>query len=103
MLKIYESISKFLQFIINILFVLQIIFMIVVFLTASYWFFDLINSDIFAFVEPLANFITDFMRLFYDREVQVGGVYVDGALLLFDLIAIVFVFLTIFIPQNILL
>ena len=93
MLKIYESISKFLQFIINILFVLQIIFMIVVFLTASYWFFDLINSDIFAFVEPLANFITDFMRLFYDREVQVGGVYVDGALLLFDLIAIVFVFL----------
>lgn len=67
--------------------------MIVVFLTASYWFFDLLNSDIFSFAEPLAASISDFVRLFYDREVQAGGVYVDGSLLLFDIIAIVVVFL----------
>ena len=59
----------------------------IVFLTAAYWFFDLINSDIFSFAEPLALSITDFVRIYYDREVEVGGVYVDGTLLLFDIIA----------------
>ena len=93
MIKFYESISKFLQFLINVLFVLQIVLMILVFLTASYWFFDLINSDIFSFAEPIADSITDFVRIFYDREVQVGGVYIDGTLLLFDLISLVFVYL----------
>lgn len=93
MLKIHESISKFLHFLINILFVLQIILMILVFLTASYWFFNLINSDVFSFAQPIADSITDFVRLFYDREVQVGGVYIDGTLLLFDLIALACVFL----------
>ncbi len=93
MIKIYESLSKFLKIIINILFVLQITTMIIVFLTAAYWFFNLINSDVFSFAEPLALTISDMVRLFYDREVQVGGVYVDGSLLLFDIIAIIFVFL----------
>lgn len=93
MIKVYETLSKIIQFIINVLFVCQIVTMVVVFLTAAYWFFDLINSDIFSFAEPLALSITDFVRIYYDREVEVGGVYVDGTLLLFDIIAIVFVFL----------
>ena len=93
MIKIYESLSKFLQFLINVLFVLQIVLMILVFLTASYWFFDLLNSDVFSFAQPIADAITDFVRLFYDREVEVGGVYVDGTLLLFDFIALICVFL----------
>ena len=93
MVKIYELLSKLLHYLINVLFFVQIVLMIVVFLTASYWFFNLLNSDAFNFVQPLAVSINDFVRLFYDREVQVSGVYVDGSLLLFDLIALVCVFL----------
>ena len=93
MIKVYETISKLLKFIINVLFILQIALMIIIFLTAAYWFFNLLNSDIFSFARPLADTITDFVRIFYDRDVEVGGVYVDGSLLLFDIVALVFVFL----------
>ena len=86
--KFYEGLSKFLHTIINVLFVIQIVIMIVVFLTASYWFFDLINSDLFSFAQPLASSVSDFVKLFYDREVQAGGVYIDGSLLLFDILAL---------------
>lgn len=91
--KFYEGLSKFLYTIINVLFVIQIVIMIVVFLTASYWFFDLINSDLFSFAQPLASSVSDFVKLFYDREVQAGGVYIDGSLLLFDILALVVVFI----------
>ncbi len=92
MIKIYEMITKFLQFIINVLFVLQITLMILVFLTASYWFLTLIDPNLFEFARPIALAVSNFVKLFYDREVQIGGVYVDASLLLFDIIAIALVF-----------
>ena len=66
--------------------------MILVFLTATYWFFELINVQVFEFAAPIALAISDFMKLFYNQNVAVGGVYFDGSLLLFDLIALVIVF-----------
>lgn len=89
---IYKLFSKILQFILNILFVIQITLMILVFLTATYWFFELINVQVFEFAAPIALAISDFMKLFYNQNVAVGGVYFDGSLLLFDLIALVIVF-----------
>ena len=72
----------------NLLFITQIALMVLIFLTASYWFFSLMGTSLFGFVEPIANIITDFVKLFYSRDVLVGGIYVDSSLLLFDFIAI---------------
>lgn len=92
MLIIYKFLSKVLQIILNILFVIQITLVILIFLTATYWFLNLINVSAFDFVKPIAGLIADFVKLFYSQEVDLGGVYVDASLLLFDLIAVVLVF-----------
>lgn len=92
MILIYKLLSKIIKFIINILFVVQITLMILVFLTATYWFLTLINVTAFDFAKPIADVITDMMKLFYHQEVMMGGVYIDGSLLLFDLIAVAIVF-----------
>lgn len=93
MLKVYKGLIKILDALLNLMFVLQIAILIVVFITASYWFFDLINSSAFEFARPLAESITDFVRLFYHEDIEIGGVYVDGSLLLFDILALITVFL----------
>lgn len=92
MLVIYKFLSKILQFILNILFVIQITLMVLVFLTATYWFLNLIHITAFDFVAPIADFISNIVKIFYHQEVEMGGVYIDASLLLFDLIAIVFVY-----------
>ena len=92
MIQIYKFISKLINGLINVLFVIQITLMILVFLTATYWFFNLIGITVFDFVQPIANVVSDFVKIFYNQSVSVGGVYIDGSLLLFDIIAIVIVF-----------
>jgi len=67
--------------------------MVLVFFTASYWFFSLAGSKLFGFVEPLAESISEFIKLFYQRDTEINGMQIDVSLLLFDLIAIGFVLL----------
>lgn len=93
MLKIYKGLIKVLETVLNLTFVAQIALLIVVFLTATYWFLDLINCSAFEFARPLAESISDFVRLFYQEDIEIGGVYLDGSLLLFDILALVTVFL----------
>lgn len=92
MIGIYKLLTKILQGIINLLFVLQIALMILVFLTATYWFLSLISVSAFDFAKPIADSVSEFVHLFYKQDVELGGVFIDGSLLLFDLIAIVIVF-----------
>lgn len=92
MINIYKLITKIIKGIINLLFVVQIALMILVFLTATYWFFSLINVSAFDFAKPIADFVSEFMHVFYKQDVELGGVFIDGTLLLFDLIAVVVVF-----------
>ena len=89
-LKLLKGLCKFL---LNILFVIQIILVILIFLTAAYWFFDLIESTLFVFAEPIATAVTNFVKFFYDKDVMVGGTYIDSSLLLFDIFAGIAVFL----------
>lgn len=93
MIKFYKSLIKLLELSLNVMFVLQIALMITVFLTATYWFLDLIGSSAFDFVRPMAEGISDFVRIFYQEDVEIGGVFIDGSLLLFDILALIFVFL----------
>ncbi|MFR1672609.1 MAG: hypothetical protein ACLSWI_06690 [Candidatus Gastranaerophilaceae bacterium] len=92
MLLFYKFGQRIVHIIINFLFVIQITLMILVFLTATYWFLNLLGFGSFDFVAPLANKITEIVHIFCNQEVQIGGVFFDGALLLFDLIAVCLVF-----------
>lgn len=93
MIFLYKLLRKILQVIINLIFIVQIALMIIVFLTAMYWFLNLLGFGAFDFVAPIAEAIVNFMHIFYDQEVAIGGVFFDGSLLLFDLIAICIVYL----------
>ena len=90
---IFEMIKIFSQLFLNLMFLIQIVLMILVFLTASYWFFDLLDSQVFAFAQPIAEACSNFVNIFHRQDIEVGGVYVDGSLLLFDLCSIILVFL----------
>ena len=91
MIKFLQILKKIVQIILNSLFFVQIALMILVFLTATYWLFNLMGSSIFSFAEPIANTISDFVKLFYNQDVMMSGIYVDSSLLLFDFVAILVV------------
>ena len=106
MINLYRFILNFLKLFINFLFIVQITLIILIFLTAAYWFFSLIESSVFNFVEPIATYISDFVKLFYNHDIVAGGVYIDGSLLLFDILALILIFIiskfknTIFLMQD---
>lgn len=88
---IYKFLSSFCKLLLNLLFLIQLALMILIFLTAAYWFFDLINSSLFAFAEPVASAISNFVKSLYSHDISMDGVYIDGSLLLFDIVAAVLV------------
>lgn len=92
MLVIYKAVLKVLHFLINLAFVFQIALLILVFLTASYWFLNLVDINIFDFARPIAETISSFVKIYYTRDIEVGGIYIDGSLLLFDIISLIVVF-----------
>lgn len=73
------------------MFVLQITLLILVFFTSAYWLCDLLDKHLFDFAAPFADGISSFVKLFYQDNIEVGGVYVDGSLLLFCVIAVLIV------------
>lgn len=89
MIAFYKTLSQLLKLILNIVFFIQIALMILIFLTAAYWFFDLINSSLFAFAAPLANAIATYVKSLYTHDIMLDGIYIDGSLLLFDIVAAV--------------
>ena len=91
MIKFLQILKKIVQIILNSLFFVQIALMILVFLTATYWLFNLMGSSIFSFAETIANTISDFVKLFYNQDVMMSGIYVDISLLLFDFVSILVV------------
>ncbi len=89
LLKLLKGLCKF---ILNILFAVQIALVILIFLTAAYWFFDLAEMSLFSFAEPIATAVINLVKHFYDKDVMVGGTYIDSSLLLFDILAGLLVF-----------
>ena len=76
----------------NVITFIRVVLLVVIFLTATYWFFDLINSNLFNFAAPLAKFITGCMHHIYNQDIEIGGVSFDGTLLLFDIFALIVIF-----------
>ena len=88
MLKFYYAQKKMWQMLINIVFIIQIILFIIIFLVTLYWFLDLIDKQFLTFINPLANFVSGLVKIFYRRMIEVGGVKIDGSILLFDIFAL---------------
>lgn len=93
MLHIYKILSKILNAVLNLMFVIQITLLILVFFTSAYWFCDLIDVRLFDFAKPIVTVISEFVKMFYSGDVEIGGMYVDGSLLLFCVIAVAVVLL----------
>lgn len=92
MLLLYKFLSKALNGILNLMFVLQITLLILVFFTSTYWFCDLIDAHLFDFAEPIVAVISDLVKVFYYDNIEIGGIYVDGSLLVFCILAVLVVF-----------
>jgi len=93
MLLLFQFFKKFLKFSVNLLFMVQITLMVMVFLTATYWFLGLLNLHTFDFVAPMADAITNFVHIFHKKRIHIGGQEIDGALLVFNFSAVVAVVL----------
>lgn len=93
MILIYKFFVKILDFIVNIIFAIQIFLMVTIFLTSLYWLFNLINIGLFNFAEPFASWIYNLVILTYKKEVILSGTNVDGTILFFDVIALIFTFI----------
>lgn len=93
MIKIYNFFKLLFDFILNLFFVIQIVLVILIFLTTAYWFFDLAGSTLFSFAEPIATAMSNIVKYFYNRDVMVGGTFIDSSLLLFNFCAVIIVFI----------
>lgn len=87
--KFYEFTEKIAQFLVNIMFVIQIILLILVFLTSCSWICSLLNINIFDFASPIADTISEFISSFINTNAHINGTYIDISLLIFDTIAVI--------------
>ncbi len=92
MLKFYYAQKKMWQLLINIVFIIQILLFIVIFLVTLHWFLDLINLQFLGFVDSLSNFVSGLVKIFYKRMIEIGGVKIDGSILLFDIVALLIIY-----------
>lgn len=88
MLKFYYAQKKMWQILINTVFIIQIVLFAIIFLVTLHWFLDLIDKQFLTFVNPMSNFIAGLVKIFYRRMIEIGGVKIDGSILLFDIVAL---------------
>ena len=93
MIFILKLLSKIFQIILNLVSFVQISLVLLVFLTTSYWFFNLINSQLFSFAEPIVIFISNLVNMYHDSTVVINDIVMDGSILLFDVVSLILVFI----------
>ncbi|MBO6257559.1 hypothetical protein J6N69_05940 [bacterium] len=92
MISFFKILQKIIRLFINLLFALQIVLMVLVFFSAAYWFFGVAGFDFFMFAEPIAEAIADFVKIFYNSQIEIAGRTIDGSILIFDIVSILIVF-----------
>ena len=83
MLVIFNFFKKFLRLFVDFAMVIQIVVAIVLFTFIMYWFFDLVNFQILAFLNPVVDNITTFMHSYFEDSLNKGVNDTDGSLFLF--------------------
>lgn len=90
MLIFCNLMKKFLKFLIDFAFALQIVSTIFVFLFALYWFFELVGHQFFGFLTPMADNISAFMHAYFSKQLSQGQ-NADGALFIFIMLLLILV------------
>lgn len=89
MLAIFNFLKKFLRLFVDFAMVIQIVVFITLFAFIMYWFFDLINCQFLAFLDPVAENITNFMHAYFEESLNKGVNQTDGSLFLFVMFLLV--------------
>ncbi len=92
MLNFYYAQRKMWQILIHLVFIIQIFLFGVILLVTLHWFLELVNQQFLQFVQPMSDFVSGLIKIFYKRMIEIGGVKLDGSILLFDIIAILLIF-----------
>ncbi len=93
MILLFKILQKLIRLFINLLFAIQIVLMILVFFSAAYWFFGVAGFDFFMFAEPIAEAISDFVKIYYNSSIDIAGNTIDASILVFDIVSILIVFI----------
>lgn len=87
----YKLFANILKLINQLAFIIQLILLGYMFLVSAYWFFNLIDVGLFNFMANTADAITVSMHNLYDERIILGENEIDPALLVFDILGLVFV------------
>ena len=67
----------------------QIIFTVIILAFSLYWFMDLVNYQYLAFLTPVADNITEFMHAYFEESLNKGANNTDGSLFLFIMFLVI--------------
>ncbi|MDR1167444.1 MAG: hypothetical protein LBK53_00950 [Heliobacteriaceae bacterium] len=87
----YNLFQKILKLLVNLIFILQIVLTLTVFTVTMYWLMSLLGQNSFDFALPLADFAASTVHIFFNGNIN-GGSF-DGTFLVFDIAALLLVFI----------
>lgn len=93
MVQVYTFLKKLVKIFIHIIQFTQVCLSGLVFVVALFWVLELAGVNFLSSLVPLMNSITHFVRIFYHQEIVIGDQFLDGALLFFDLLLIIGIYL----------
>ena len=89
MLAILNFLKKLMRLFIDMSFMGQIIFTVIILAFSLYWFMDLVNYQYLAFLTPVADNITEFMHAYFEESLNKGANNTDGSLFLFIMFLVI--------------
>ena len=87
----YKLTSNILKLINQLAFIIQLILIIYMFLVTAYWFLNLLDIGILNFMAGSAASLTKSMHNIYNEKIIIGNNELDPAILVFDILSMVFI------------
>lgn len=87
----YKLTANILKLINQLAFIIQLILVIYMFLVTAYWFLNLLDIGILNFMAGSAASLTKSMHNIYNEKIIIGNNKLDPAILVFDILSMVFI------------
>ena len=87
----YKLTANILKLINQLAFIIQLILVIYMFLVTAYWFLNLLDIGILNFMAGSAASLTKSMHNIYNEKIIIGNNALDPAILVFDILSMVFI------------
>ncbi len=87
----YKLTANILKLINQLAFIIQLILIIYMFLVTAYWFLNLLDIGILNFMAGSAASLTKSMHNIYNEKIIIGNNELDPAILVFDILSMVFI------------